>query len=558
MCPDTSSHATMEWPADLTFSKPVTHEYMLSLHRTAARYLRLANNLIATVRKDGKSTDFRPAAASDCLIWDRTLLRRGGSRHCDVITFWSVGVQFELLVIWDNTGALEKIDYFYRLALPEVKANTIYWGAIGVRGFPCPKNEEDYWSTVLWNCYRPNARATSTKASFERTHLLCRDPARRLFSNVPLPSKPLFKSQAMAARVLEHSDAAKGQIEPFKRFYEYLRGNDGLAWITAAGSPTKRNLSNLASILLDRKRKVVLVTGLPGTGKENFGRSLHFVDHLWPAASGTSGLVLLTARELQLAEKGPIAYLKEAVRGEQAGPVTVFIDELNKVEEEPEREPGRKGSPSFFAQFLRILESPENEFDLPVRFILAASEHLEDLAPRAHQDLWSRVSHQLRVAHPLSHASKEDAQDFIGGFFLWEWWKLVQGWTGERSPVKNAFIKELFGYEEGKGKDRRVQLSPTCLSVLEGMLLALVPFAERDTLSVRALRSIVGQVFTRVVVATRHYYGLPPDPIQLPKMDEDPRKQRERVIAEVVQTAVQEVLAVLNASRAAPRGVDRR
>ena len=196
---------------------------------------------------------------------------------------------------------------------------------------------------------------------------------------------------------------------------------------------------------------------------------------------------------------------------------------------------------------LRPLEQGETELETKgePKYILAASQHIDDLARKPPQDFWTRISHQLRVVHPLSRVSEKDGRAFLESFFYLEWWssieKMIRGYDDKRA-------RDFVGVFLGTISAGELKPSGLCNRVRDEFLNTLVPLVSRDTLSVRGARSILSQVFARISWFVRFQDPLE-DPTKL-----DPASQNE--VAKLVNSAVQDVMAILNAARATPAGME--
>jgi hypothetical protein len=308
----------------------------------------------------------------------------------------------------------------------------------------------------------------------------------------------------------------------------------------------KRNLRNLASLLADPNVNVALVTGKPGTGKENLSKAIYYGNKLRQPLDFEPESIFIetTAVEIQAAMNGPDAITPSAFLLSKLPNLPgnirpkspfIFIDELNKAKQE------------FLAAMLRPLEQGESELDTDgkPKYILAASQHIDVLAKKPPQDFWTRVTHQLRVVHPLSHVSEEDGEDFLRSFFYSQWWSFIEVMIHD---YKEKHANELIQVFLGKVSDGSLEPSKLCLKVKDAFENTLVPLVSRDTLSVRGARSILSQVFARL-----SWY------VRFQKPLEDPEtldKTTDNELARLVNSAVQDVMAILNPARATPAGME--
>jgi hypothetical protein len=85
------------------------------------------------------------------------------------------------------------------------------------------------------------------------------------------------------------------------------------------------------------------------------------------------------------------------------------------------------------------------------------------------------------------------------------------------------------------------------LKVKDAFENTLVPLVSRDTLSVRGARSILSQVFARLSWYVRYQ-----KPLRNPAILDDIDNE----LARLVNSAVQDVMAILNPARATPAGME--
>jgi len=434
-------------------------------------------------------------------------------------------------------------------------------------------------SLVVWNFFElKNAGGSGTKngnsKTFTRHHAFAFDSARSLFQTVPVPDKFFFASpeeeESWCGQIKEWANSNSNLDKTKNRAARlYGRCTAHLSSRVARGNPMQRNFLTLSAMLADRSLKRALVTGEPGTGKEDFAKALYYgrgssknkgtqfvtvtAPELEATQSGSNVRFRLDrwsggaggAGRLDSAPSGPVEVLRSKLRdvsGALPDTAWVFIDELNKA------------SPKLLGGLLRALEQSEQTLGLKseATFVLAASEHIDKLGQIPPQDFWTRVNHQLRVAHPLSHVSLSDAEGFLEAYFFTIWWRCLnkiledvdKSAAGERDRlIRQLFLKETKRWSPSPRdvlKDTiEIPRSELCELVRDEFIRTLVPFVTRDTLSVRGAFSIVQQVFSRVVFDAR--MRRPPEE----------HKYRDQ-IGRLVNEAIQDVLAILNAARHTP------
>lgn len=448
-------------------------------------------------------------------------------------------------------------------------------------------------SFVVWNRYvvkrltpkrspgKPDKWRMVTRMTFERTHVVALDPFRRDLQTTCIPTKFLFSSCAQEIK-MKPRDALKQIYRAVLDKYDVVAG---------CGSAMQRNLINLASLLVDRNMKVALVTGEPGTGKEALCKAIYFGNKLSQPEIDAEEAVFVqtTARELQYGETKPefsfrpgsgasefresrispgktlrrvLDDERDRMR-ERAGVTTprklkrpvVFIDELNKAKQK------------FLAAMLRPLEQGDSELgtDGKPKFILAASQHIDDLARTPPQDFWTRISHQLRVTHPLSRVTERDAEKFLKAIFYSTWWDLLRQPLNDfeepgskkkrrtRQRTIDSLGQMLLEVLLGKVVGHSFQASPLCSQVRDVFVTTLVPLVTRDTLSVRGARSILEQVFARLSWYVRYQ-----KPYERKDHNETYQSDINREISQLVNSAIQDVLVILNWARATPASMGKR
>jgi hypothetical protein len=484
------------------------------------------------------------ASTLDHFIWDEMVSREDPSIWCETITVWTKSAEFNLLVFGttDDKTARLQCAYFPTPPRKLCESHALYWKAVNVpmatkRGSNVPAGAARIHSLlptlVIWNRYVWAEKKSDNTTIFTRQHAVAVDICREWFETIPIPTT-----------FLEFEASPNGTAADKRALKLYSSALKRYAWVAGRGNPMVRNLITLSSLLADSKIRAALVTGEPGTGKEAYCKAIYFGNKLRRPADDKSESVFLetTALEIQGMMKGsntPSRILKKKVAKiyDSSGPKdpanrakhpVIFIDELNKAEDH------------LLAGLLRPLEQGEAELQVTgnPRFILAASQHIEDLAKKPPQDFWTRISHQLRVAHPLGRVSEEDAEVFLSSFFFSEWWNHVEEIVRKLSGGQRSDFVKVFFLEQ---KGRKWETSKLCDRVYDEFVNTLVPLVSRDILSVRGVRSILSQVFARLSWFVRY---------EKPFTEWDAATANQ--VARLVNSAVQDVLAILNAARATP------
>lgn len=505
------------------------------------------------------------ASKLDHFIWDEIVKKRKSTR-CDSLTIWTKDIEFNLLLFGTASGPNQlRCAYF---AAPDAKMcqeHLKYWGlTIGAAKSNSISNTKLKRAIlkkrpssadgamvkgllpqiVVWNRYTKSASSASLNEKFTRYHSFTLDPFREHLQTIPIPTQPLADSKSLT-HINNGRQAAQGLYELVLNRYES---------VTGCGTPMKRNLRNLASLLADPNIRVALVTGEPGTGKENLCKAIYYGNKLYQPSSSEPESIFLETTSVQIqaamresTPKSPDKYLENRLleeirklpggRSKKPNAPVIWIDELNKAEQD------------FLAAMLRPLEQGKDQLNTigQPKYILAASQHIDELAKQPPQDFWTRVSHQLRVVHPLSHVSEDDGEAFLSSFFYAQWWSFIEVMVRNYSDKSHAenLVKVFLGEIDSGGALGRSDL---CKLVRAVFVNTLVPLVSRDTLSVRGARSILSQAFARLSWHVR---------FQKPTWNLHSEPDRGEVVQQI-SSAIQDVMAILNAARATPAGLEDR
>ncbi|MGH8551284.1 MAG: ATP-binding protein [Methylococcales bacterium] len=354
-----------------------------------------------------------------------------------------------------------------------------------------------------------------------------------MFNNIPLLAdgldRDVFFCDVLASFDNDNRKTCQKSAEAFYNALGSMK-----SWVPAVGVPMRQNLDQLGNAMSNRSANITLVTGMPGTGKENYMKSLHYAGTGCDADT-KSQLVTTTALDMEKYFPGGVeAKFKDLCASHKGQNVTLIIDELNRAGKETR------------SQLLRVLENTgdvvgPDHAATRVRFIMAACDHLDQLARQPPKDFWTRITNQMRVSHPLGRVSEQDARDFLEAFFWYQWYLLGREWIGKEQPDRKVLAEQILGeiLVDGSGNDEEDLAQLVC----EEFVGTIAPAAMRDEISIRGLLSMMQQIFTNVVWSTR--YGLVPM-----EFSDKPHGDRVR---RSVNHAVQDVLAILNASRSTPR-----
>lgn len=485
------------------------------------------------------------ASTLDHFIWDE-VVNKGTARWCETITVWTKDIEFNLILFGKHVGETTGMRCAYFPAPDEetTRKHEEYREAI----FKVPVPSIPLDELVAWNSYTISKKHKRGSAVWKRVHCCAQDCTRPIFKSIPLPTN-FIGDRSVAYDDDAHAENAMSLYEAILNRY---------VMVTGVGGPMQRNLLGLSSLLADSSVRVALVTGEPGTGKESYCRALYYGNKITQAGTADepeSVFLQTTALEIEqyttTTGTSGAEYLKAQIErakstkygtggtgpGSVARSPVLFIDELNKA------------SKKLLASLLRPLEQGDSELGIvgKPKFILAASEHIDVLAKKPPQDFWTRISHQLRVAHPLSRVSEDDGETFLRALFYDAWWTSISEMLETVDDARRGmFEKILFGDVNKVGPSTTFNPSSLCDVIMAEFVNTLVPLVSRDTLSIRGVRSILLQVFARLSWFIRY---------ERPNIDLTTNEDRNAVIRQV-NTAIQDVLAILNAARSTPPNVD--
>lgn len=517
----------------------------------------------------------------DIFIWDAML--RDKDTKIQVLTLFTKDIQANYFFFWDKDfNSFKFYNSFIPIKTPEFSPKDLnFMRTIGYKidkeefkktFFLCNKCKlyvPQYIGTVFWNQYERINKKNSQdnpnpEMEFTRVFVPFFHRPRTLFQNIPLVTEAFPSEDIEELRNAAKEANNKNKDDDYKRvatiFYSLFFKQK--RWIAGLGSPTCINLDQASNAMSNNKKGVTLVTGGPGTGKEAFTRAIHFSDSACDASTSDS-ISTITALDLHSKIKNGKSFedifcnlCQNDCKNKSSSNISIppssrvsfIIDELNKADSE------------LLSSLLRVLESPKEEIKCRagcILFILAASDHLEQLARKPPQDFWTRISYQMRVSHPLERVREEDAEDFLSSFFWYNWWLLSKNWLGvndknEEKIQDHYLLYEILGHELArddivenivKNFGSKIKKKSLPQIVCETFILTLAPIAMRDQISIRGLRSIMEQIFTNITWGTR--YGLVPCHHQDDTYEESIRR--------AVNHSIQTVLVILNAARDTPR-----
>jgi hypothetical protein len=192
-------------------------------------------------------------------------------------------------------------------------------------------------------------------------------------------------------------------------------------------------LARLSLIWQDPCAKSVLISSPSGSGKEILASSI-------PYGNGrkTEGLQLLSMATDDQTDLERRLYGYQRADGSieggliaQASGSAIFLDEIHQPEKN--KEGSARGS------LLRTLEagtyfpkgSLRPEKVDKVLFVMATSKAIEELAEYKPIDFWTRVTHALRIPHPLDFVPRDgdergSMENVVEDFFKFFWWEACE------------------------------------------------------------------------------------------------------------------------------------
>lgn len=295
--------------------------------------------------------------------------------------------------------------------------------------------------------------------------------------------------------------------------------------VVVSSPAVQQSLKNLSDIWQD-KASAVLISAPPGSGKENFSLSIPYgsgrIDKFNEQKKSVTKISLANGttkdQERQIfgfqRDDGSIA---DGLITKAEG-TSLFIDEAHY----PKKDSGVRAS------LLRALEakeyypvgSQEVRKIKDVQWIFASSLPLigrKSLSKVPPKDFWTRMTHVLRIEHPLDPKSYKKAglieksairqrqEDVLNDMFKFFWWERIENHFGTdpSSVYSNSKTIEL------KATDRlirgyiKVLLDKNSINSLASIFakrfIKIVGYNKLTNISIRGLRSMVSRLFSKYV-----------------------------------------------------------
>lgn len=282
----------------------------------------------------------------DRFIWD--LYLRTGTKHFQVLTMFTNDIQANYFLLWKDSP-FRLVQFF--CSFLQVGPRTIQSrdenfmlkaGALGdpaalfgkkksdARKILDKARKKDISTLLNWNQFSVDPTCSSaTCIRFKRRFLMLDHSCRKYFQNVPLITRSLLDPRNVSTLFSSFEETANFYrcLNSATAFYDALGRQK--SWVAGVGAPMRQNLDQLGSAMSNYQASaasVTLVTGLPGTGKENYMDALHFAGTSCDRAV-ESRLVKTTALEMENYSRGVAACFKNKCRP-FSEPITFVIDEF--------------------------------------------------------------------------------------------------------------------------------------------------------------------------------------------------------------------------------------
>lgn len=230
------------------------------------------------------------------------------------------------------------------------------------------------------------------------------------------------------------SNPGLGHLETHKNEPEAVKSPE----VIVSSPVIIKALEDLSQIWQDTFARTVLISAPPGSGKEEFAKSIPYgngrpTGNLQTVSMADCDAIALQ-RRLYGDERSDGVYVPGLI--EIAKGSALFLDEVHQ--------PGND-SPAR-ASLLRTLEAGEyfatngNKLHRVdnVLFVMATSKRLKELKKYNPPDFWTRMTHAIEMQHPLdlkSHTKGADKIiDIVSYFFNHFWWMRIEGFYGMK-PV---------------------------------------------------------------------------------------------------------------------------
>lgn len=274
-------------------------------------------------------------------------------------------------------------------------------------------------------------------------------------------------------------------------------------------SPVVRNaLRSLARIWQDPFAKSVLISAPPGSGKEELSKSIPYGQGRPTSNMQTLSLADSDHRSVQKRLMGfqrDDGSIEDGLF-EKARDSALFLDEVHQ--------PGRESETR--AALLRPLEAAEyypvdgdqHRKIENVLFVLATSLELDALEKFQPRDFWTRMTHVVRLEHPLAIDDEALQKKVLGDFFNIFWWDRCESFYRERiddeeepanDPARLIKWRQLRAMYNVINPDA-VNPFPFTPNFIKEFSTRLSP-QKIQSFSIRGIRSVVSRLFS---VAASH------------------------------------------------------
>lgn len=391
------------------------------------------------------------------------------------------------------------------LSFPELFASRDRKGKLNVKSYSDIENtlKAHRQRNVISVCkYEENDRSCTLRIRLDAS--LCNYKRGTLCNCIPIPGKPVKRK----------SDDPK---EPIGVCSPEV----------VISSPVVENALGSLSDIWQDKAHAILVSGPPGSGKENFALSIPYGSGRKSNDNERIPTISLANGTPEQQEKQIFGYqqtdgsIEDGMLAKAKGSA-IFIDEAHY----PLDGPGVRSS------LLRALEAKEyypvdslvlRRVD-DVQWVFASSlpldgseRSLSDVPP---DDFWTRMTHQVRIEHPLDMKAylhngikgfdliSKRQENVLRDLFKFFWWDRTKDHFGI-DPARVFREEKADDLRGGDSSDKlaqsfvKVLLKETALNEIAGVfakgLMTTVESQSLTEVSVRGLRSMVSHIFSKCV-----------------------------------------------------------
>jgi Sigma-54 interaction domain len=297
--------------------------------------------------------------------------------------------------------------------------------------------------------------------------------------------------------------------------------------VVIASPKVKECLQKISPIWQDRFARVVLISSPPGSGKENLAQSI-------PYGSGRVGIdgtytISLAINDLKALGKTLFGVIRD---DGSFAPGLIAMAEGSSLILDEVHHPEDGKNEGIRPSLLRLFEAKEyfpvgstNPVKVKdVLFILLTSKELVgkgSLGELPPSDFWTRVTHLVRLEHPLSIANPKDfigpmdatwCTEFLESLFKFFWWATV-GESYKIDPII-AIEKNILKSNERNDADTSISLAQIenlmnddnldrISKIFSNELINEITAIKLDKFSIRGIRSIATRICSFYIMHVR-------------------------------------------------------